>query len=440
MAKKKNINTQVANNGLIDALGLPVSPTGQVNATIDASSFYSNITQVLLTLQPWVLSYAYKTYGIIQTVIDQPIDDAFRGGVELESKILNESDLEKLKQVMEDNDDWEEIKYTLKWARLFGGGILIANTNQLPNKPMNEKLLKDKPLEFLSSDRWQCIATNPDAGAKDTNFLLDGVNLDKTRCFVVTGKRAPYYIQLRLQGWSLSILEQLLPPLVQFFKAQGVMLELLDEKKIDVLKIFDLANTLASANGTQIIKKRVDTAAANKNYRSMLTMDSKDDYQQKELTMSGMAEMSKEVRIMMASAVKFPVSKIWGTGSSGFSSGEDDLENYNSVVEGEIRESEAKKLIKWVVDMRCLQLFGFTIPDLTLRWKPLRILSAEQEQLIENQVIDNSIKLLNNNLFTHQEAMEYLNKKDIINIQTEASKGNADEFDKAEPKSAKDLV
>ena len=58
---------------------------------------------------------------------------------------------------------------------------------------------------------------------------------------------------------------------------------------------------------------------------------------------------------MIAAYLRQPVSKIWGTGSSGFLSGEDDLENYNAMIESEIRP-QALRMIKWVVDLRCLQL------------------------------------------------------------------------------------
>ena len=130
---------------------------------------------------------------------------------------------------------------------------------------------------------------------------------------------------------------------------------------------------------------------------------------------------------MIASAVKMPVSKIWGVGSSGFSSGEDDLENYNSIVEGEIR-IPAEKLIKWVVDLRCMQLFGFKIPDLKIAWKPLRVLSAREMQEIENWKVNNAMQMFDRGLLKASETMTYLKQEDIILIKTEAEKGGMDDF------------
>lgn len=422
MAKK------IVQNSLTEALGLDLyNQYGDITSQlVNPVGIGYNISYGLLTLLPYPLSYAYKQYGFLQTAIDQPIEDAFRGGVDLTSETLNPDELEQLKQAMEDNDDWEHIKEAQRWGRLFGGGLLIANTEQKSDKVLNEKRLNGSRLEFIASDRWESVMLNPKAGAMDSDFDFHGKKIDRSRVCLALGKQAPYYVRMRLQGWGLSFFEQTLPPLIQYLKSQNVMLELLDENKIDILKIKDLANTLTMKDGTQIVKKRVDIAAKNKNYKSMLVIDGQDDYQQKQLSLAGMAELSKEIRIMVAAYLRQPVSKIWGTGSSGFSSGEDDLENYNAMIESEIRP-QCLKMIKWVVDLRCMQLFGRKLPDLTIKWKPLRVLSGLDEQQKENQIFNNVFGMVDRQLMLPSEAMEYLKNKDIVTMDTEALNGKRDD-------------
>ena len=425
MVKKQK---KILENSLTEALGLEQYAYNPAvhSALVNPAGIGYNISYNLLTLYPYPLSYAYKQYGFLQTAIDQPIEDAFRGGVDLESETLSAEELENLKQTMEDHEDWEKIKETQRWGRLFGGGILIANTSQESDKKLNEKGLYDEKLDFIASDRWETTMLDPEAGALYTDFLFHGKNVDRSRCCLAMGKKAPYYVRLRLQGWGLSYFEQTLPPLVQYLKSQNVMLELLDENKIDVLKINQLSTILMQADGTQKIKKRVDVAAQNKNYKSMLVMDKEDDYVQKQLSVAGMAELSKEIRIMVAAYLRQPVSKIWGTGSSGFSSGEDDLENYNAMIESEIRP-QCLKMIKWVVDLRCMQLFGRKVPDLTIKWQPLRVLTGLEEQDKENKIFQNVFGMLDRQLMLPSEAMEYLKRKDIITMETRALKKEADE-------------
>lgn len=418
-------------NSLQEALGLPTEYYGGSvltgkSALLNPWELGYNISYNLLTLYPYPLSYAYKQYGFLQTAIDQPVEDAFRGEVALDSATLSTEELEELKQTMEDEGDWENIKEAQKWGRLFGGGLLIANTEQPTEKTLNEKALYGSRLEFIPSDRWESVMVDPEAGALYSNFEYHGKIVDRSRVSLALGKRAPYYVRMRLQGWGLSFFEQTLPPLVQYLKSQNVMLELLDENKIDILKIKNLATTLMSKNGTEAIKRRVDCAAANKNYKSMLVMDSEDDYEQKQLNVGGFADLSKEIRIMIASYLRQPVSKLWGTGSSGFSSGEDDLENYNAMIESEIRP-QTLRMVKWVVDLRCMQLFGRKVPDLTIRWQPLRVLTGLEEQEKQDRIFNNVFGMVDRRLMLPSEAMQYLKQQDIITMDTAALNGDVDE-------------
>jgi len=417
-------------NGLIDALSLPMDVYGGTlagNPLLSPQELYNNISQNLLSLQPVLLNYSYKTYGFIQTAVDQPIDDAFRNGVGIDSATMEIEELEELKQSMEDNGDFEEIKRALKWARLFGGGVLIANTEQNADSILSEKRLYNRKLEFYASDRWETICATPDKSSQESDYIYYGKTINNSRVYPVFGKYAPYYVRMRLQGWGMSMLEQTLPPLVTYLKGINVMLELLDESKIDVLKINGLATTLMQPNGTATIRKRVDTAAANKNYKSMITMDKEDEYEQKQLSFGGLPELSKEIRIMIASYLKLPVSKIFGVGSSGFSSGEDDLENYNAMVESEVRQ-QALGLLKWVIDLRCMQLFGRKAQDITIKWNPLRVLSAEQEQNITDRKVDNAMKLLNGGILTKRQVAQKLVKEDVLVLDNQEIERIEDEY------------
>lgn len=417
---------KIINNSLSEALGVDQYGGGEISELVNVGQLGNDISMTLLTLYPYALSYAYKQYGFLQTAVDQPVEDAFRGGVDLESETLSPDELEELKQAMEDGEDWEAIKEAQKWGRLFGGGVLIANTDQSPKRPLNKSALEKRRLQFIASDRWETTLLDPEAGAGHSDLLFHEETLNKTRACLALGKKAPYYVRMRLQGWGLSIFEQSLPPLVQYLKSQNVMLELLDENKIDILKINQLANTLNTKDGTAIIKKRVDIAAKNKNYKSMLVMDKEDDYQQKQLSIAGMADLNKEIRIMVAAYLRQPVSKIWGTGSSGFSSGEDDLENYNAMIESEIRP-QALRMIKWAVDLRCWQLFGREVPDLTIKWQPLRVLTGLEEQQKIDQIFNDVFGMVDRGLMLPSEAMEYLKIKDIVTMDTKALKGESDE-------------
>ncbi len=442
-----NHNSNTVNNGLSDALGLHYADNCRYNPMTNATAIHYLASQTLLTLD-WVqLTYAYKSTGYIQSAINQIVDDAFRNqGLIIDSETLDSDELELLRQTVYDNDI-EEIKDAIRWGQLYGGGVLIANTEQNFELPLDEKQLKGKKLKFLASDRWQCIANGISPYLCKTFTLTDnmqkdtqgGITIDSSRVSVFTGVKAPYLLRSVLQGWGLSIFEAIIAPLTQYVTAMDVTLELLDEAKIDIIKIFDLANTLLSPQGESQIRKRLQVAVDNKNYKSSIAMDSQDDYQQKQINFSGLPEMIVQIQYLICAALKRPYSKIFGKGSSGFSSGDDDLENYNTIVDSEIR-TPATPLIKWAVELRCAQLFDRVPPDLKLSWKPLRVMSEKDEAEIKSKKLADYLQLLDRQMLTKQQCAQKLTEDGIVEFSQEEIANISDDFESENYNSAEDLI
>lgn len=427
------------NNGLANALDVPSAYGYNYlnNPLLNPRMLFNNTSPVLLTLFWLELTYFYKSNGFIQTAINQIVDDAFRNdGLIIDTKTLDTSELEELRQALEDNGDIDAIMDCLRWGQLYGGGVLIANTEQDFTLPLDERQLKGKKLTFLSSDRWQCRANGISPELCKTFTLCDnlneektsGIEIDRSRVGIFTGVKAPYQLRAMLQGWGLSIFEAIIPPLTQYLKSMGVTLELLDEAKIDIIKIFDLASILLSPNGETQIKKRLQLATENKNYKSSIAMDAQDDYQQKQISFSGLPDMIVQIQYLVCAALKRPYSKIFGKGSSGFSSGEDDLENYNTIVDSEIRRP-ATKLIKWVVNLRACQLFGRELTDFRPRWKPLRVMTEKEQSEVNSRRLDDYIKLKDSGVMTGQQVARKLTEDGYILFSDEEIAKISDEFE-----------
>lgn len=181
--KRQKVNNEkpmVANNGLSDALGLPYNGQFRDDALTSPLGLYNNSNPYLLTLN-WVpLTYYYKNNGFIQTAINQIVDDAFRNdGLIIDTKTLDSDELELLKQTMEDKGDIEAIKDAIRWGQLYGGGVLIANTDQDYGLPLDEKQLKNSRLTFMSSNRWQCIANGISPELAPNFTLTDNISANE---------------------------------------------------------------------------------------------------------------------------------------------------------------------------------------------------------------------------------------------------------------------
>ena len=425
-------NPQKVNNGLETALGLS-DPF--INSMNDPIGIWKNASPFLLSLNYVPLANTYKSNGFAATVVDLPVADAFRdGGFEIDSDTLTPDEISELEEKMSDCNDVEVLKDCLRWGRLYGGGLILVNTDQNPDTPFNPETIKGKQVEFLAVDRWQCypLATSlylaKEFMLQDNLRGEDGNNIifDKSRVFYYTGKTQPYFIRNMLQGWGASVFEDVIPQLNQYLKANSVILELLDEAKIDILKIAGLSELLLSPGGESAVRRRVDIAAANKNYKSMLTMDAQDDYDQKQLSFGSIDAMLEKIFLLICSCLRIPYSKIFGRGASGFSSGEDDLENYNAMISSEIRVP-ATKILKQMIDIRCFQLFGRKIPDLTIKWKPLRVMSEKDQQEITTSKINGYIQLLQAGILSPKQVAEKLAVEEIVALSDEEIEALSDE-------------
>ncbi len=426
-----------ARNSIDCALRLSEWDTYNYNQSLSSANGYNNISLQMLSLQQILLTYLYKTYGILAKVVDIPVDDAYKGGgFDLEADTIDEDDLSDLKKTMTLFQDIKQLKTARKWARLFGGAALIAISGDDLAKPLNYQSLQGKPLEFMAVDRWQLSYSEPNINMPNglwqlTNYSRIEVdkmqNIHPSRICIVNGKEAPYLIMQQVNGWGISIYEQIFQDMSQFFKARNVLFELLDEAKTDILKLATLQTALSSSQGERALQRMVDMIARNKNYKSQITLSKDDEYDQKQISFSGIAEILKEIRIMMSGSANMPVNKLWGEGVTGFGSGEDSLENYNSQIENEIRTPD-DPIIDWVLKLRCYQLFGREVPDLVKTWKNLRVLSAIDEQNITDHKVANVLQLFDRQLLTPQEIMEYLKKQQIFIHDTKALRGELEDM------------
>lgn len=373
-----------------------------------------------------LLNEIYVEHGIIQTLVDQPVDDAFRSGIEVRSNQLSIEQLEELLNYCEANNVIAEVQQAIKWARLFGGGAVVFISDEDPATPLNiERINKKTRIAFRGVDMWELYdpqynsANDQALQVKDPysqTFDYYGMKVHKSRVFGIKGKQPPSMIRPRLRGWGMSEIERLIRSMNQYLKNQDVIFELLDEAKIDIYKIKGLNTALATISGTGKISQRLQHANTIKNYNNAITMDLEDEYEQKQMNFTGLADMLTQIRQGIAADLKMPVTKLFGISAAGFNSGEDDIENYNSMVEGEVR-AKVKFIVIDVLKIVCQHLFDMTPTDLTIAFKPLRILSAEQEEKVKAEKWKRVMDAADKGIADAKETKMAINKDGLLPVE-----------------------
>lgn len=395
---------------------------------------YLNLRYYLISNNRQLLSEMYVEHGIVQTLVDQPVSDAFRAGFDIKSSQLDGDDVEAILQWLEEKKAIHKLMEAMNWTRLFGGGGLFPIVAQDPATEFDiAKLNKHSQIEFRACDMWELYqfknidehvqleeGANPLVGE---DYTYRGHKIHPSRVMRIDGKQAPSFVRPRLRGWGMSECEKIIRSLNQYMKNQNVIFELLDEAKVDVYHIEGLTDSLLTAAGSTQIAKRVQMANQIKNFVNALIMDKGDEYEQKQMTFTGLGEMLTQIRQGLAADLKMPMTKLFGISAAGFSSGEDDIENYNSMIEGEIR-SKCKHHVVKLVQIASQIVLGFVPEDVSVHFKPLRILSAEEEETVKTQQFNRVMSYYQSGLAGNtEEVKEAINKGSLLPIEIDTKIG-----------------
>lgn len=355
---------------------------------------FINLRWYLITDLRQLLSEMFVELGLVKNLCIIPVQDALRGGIELKTKQLDESEIEELIDSMDRDSDLTIIGEAEVWNRLYGGGGILILTDQDPSLPFDMSAISiNSPLQFRAVDMWELFYSKVNTEGYDPSFEDEGVEtynyygveVHKSRVIRLKGMSVPSYIRPRLRGWGVSVVETLINSLNQYLKATNVVFEILDEFKVDVYKIKGLATALMGPDGGNKVRERISLANEQKNYQNAISMDSEDDWDHKQLSFAGMAETMEGIRMQVASDMRMPMLKLFGMPARGLNaSDEGSLEVYNSMVESEVRD-KIKYAILRVCEIKCQQMFGIVPDDLSIKFKPLRVLSAEQEETVKTQ-------------------------------------------------------
>ncbi len=399
------------------------------------TTIFKNLRWYLVSNMRQVLSEAYVELGLVQAIVDLPVDDGLRGGIEIKSQQLSEEQIQELLVSLDRDNDLVTAGQAAKWNRLFGGAGIIVLTDQDPEEPLDLKTIdKNTPLEFRAADMWELFWDKQNTEGYDPTIQEEsfetynyyGEPIHKSRVMRLKGIEAPSFIRPRLRGWGFSVVEILVRSINQYLKATDLAFEVLDEFKVDVYKIKNLTGSLFSDAGERAIQRRVQLANYQKNYQNAITMDSEDDWDHKQLSFAGLGDAMLQIRMQVASDMRMPLTKLFGISAAGFNSGEDDIEVYNAMVESQVRNKLKYDLLR-ICEIKCQKLFGMIPDDMTLAFKPLRVMSAEQEENVKNAKFARLLQALQAGQIDQKTFKDAINKENLLGVTLDTSQDTLDD-------------
>jgi len=432
-------------NGLCETLGMSQGPFGSIGGQYgyagsngspeqvsDTTTLFTNLRWYFVSNMRQLVSELYVEIGLIQTIVDVPVNDALRGGVKIKSKQLDEEQIEELKISMKRDDDLGTVGKALKWNRLFGGaGVLVLVDDQDPETPLDlSSITQETNLQFRAVDMWELFwdkqnteGYDPEIQSEEFEFYdYYASKVHKSRVMRLKGIEAPSFLRPRLRGWGFSVVEVLVRSINQYLKATDLTFEVLDEFKIDVYKIKNLVNSLLTPQGAASVRQRVQLANWQKNYQNAVVMDSEDDWDHKQLSFGGLAEAQAGIRKQVCSDLRMPATKLFGSSENGGlgNADQNDMENYNSMVEGEVRD-KSEFLVLRIIEIKCQKLFGFIPDDLEVEFNPLRVLSSLDEETVKTSKFTRLLQAKQAGEITTEEFRDACNKGNLFDVKLDTT-------------------
>ncbi len=399
---------------LIQSAGYRADNITSIAPLINANQFQ------VITLQYNTLMYMYQTHGIIQTVVDEPVQDAYRDAPILECDDgLSPRNLEELEQWAEENVIREPFIDAGGLARLFGGSALVLNLAGDPSKPFDmdadgsRREIERGRFALYPATRWELGGTWRYSDAY--NFY--GVQFDKSRIKTLIGKRMPWILERQLSGWGASIIARMAEDFNVFQRGRNALYETINEFKVDVYKMKGYNDQLTTASGTADVDRRIAMANSLKGLNGALILDGEDDYIIRHASFAGIADVLRENRMGLVACTRIPPSKLFGEKVAGLGDGKgDDLENYYNMVKAEIREPY-RPAHQWLYQLGALALFGGKY-HIRLKYPPLRETSAKEDEEVKSSKQTRMLAQLEVGLIDETEAAAWAKQDELTPIQT----------------------
>lgn len=370
--------------------------------------------QQLLTL--------WRDSWIVQKICRKKARDMVRKWREIKCNDLSGEDIEKIENVERQLKLRETLETALMWASLLGGVALLIVTDRDESVPLqsNETIRKIVPLypgqlspigmpsmDLLSDNfgktEYYSITTN---AGKSTDVTIHYSRL----IFINAIERTPF-VDSNIFG--VSDIQPVYETMKRYDAVSVATGDLVEEAKIDVYKMQDLATQLTTQDGEDIVFRTMQALQLIKSSTNAIVLDANNDYDQKQFSYGGLRDLLVEYRNAVAGAADMPLTLLFGQSASGFSSGEEDTAHYHEAIHS-LQESRMRpaleKLDPFIANMAIGRFptgWWFEFNTLDEETKTQRITNF-------NTLATGLSALINVGVLTEQQAAIELNKSALI--------------------------
>lgn len=268
--------------------------------------------------------------------VDIPIDDATR---KWRSLLIPDVDKKKeIEDIMIEFEVKEKISIASKWARVFGGAVIVVIIDgEDPDEPMDIDNIKKGSLKnFIVLDRYNIFPDQIDRNILSENFgtpeyytvIRQGLKIHHSRVIRFDGDLSTILEAERNNFWGRSIFTKTFDAIADSGTMTQAIGNLVSEASIDVYKINEL-NAMVAGGNDDLVVARLKIMNQMKSVVNGAVLDAEDDYEKKATTFTTLPEIDDRYMQKVAGSFDIPLTRFLGISPSGLNAtGSADLLNY----------------------------------------------------------------------------------------------------------------
>lgn len=373
----------------------------------DSSSAYNFMPEP--TVPDIMLTSYYEGNGLFAKIIDTPADEALKRGFDLK---LKDDAIQTFIEDKMDELEWEEKAATaIKWARLYGGSIIVMliNDGRGLDEPVNwsdvrgidELRVYERPLvmpDYTGIYGYNGLYANSPGLGKPEYYYVSSIYgsfvVHESRCLLFKNGTLPENTSNSdYRFWGMPELVRIKKDLQETITAHGNGYRLLERSVQAVYKMKGLAALLTTDQGENQALKRLELIDAARGILNSIAIDNEgEDYDFKSITFTGVKDIIDSACNMLSALTNIPQTILFGRSPAGeTATGESDMENWYNYIE-RIQKVMLKKNLRTLLDV--IFLSGLYTGDLTekpafkLEFTPLWSLSEKEQADVDKTKAD----------------------------------------------------
>ena len=297
----------------------------------------------------------------------------------------------------------DKISKALKWARLYGGGLILLGVfdGEAMDTPLNLNKIKSfENLKIIPRNNvmygnieFQMDPTLPHFGQAEyywvsfyTGRQYENIRVHYSRVIELHGVEIPSsdasIIPMEFRYWGISVLQRIQDRLKDLAASFGSLSNLFHELTIGKYKYKDLAEIMASKDGEKLVQNRLQAMDMMKSSFHSILMDIDEDFVRDTISFGGVSEVLYQFMMMTSAATGYPMTKLFGISPGGLNStGDSDMYQYYDMVRAK-QQTELLPIIERIVHIISQWQ---RIPEPKIVFNPLEQMTEKEQAELEEK-------------------------------------------------------